>query len=156
AVLDLTSVPLDSGTDLPDLLSPRLDLSQLSDLAGFDADLANPSDLADANLTFDLSLPSTDLAQFCQTVTVSTLAGDGTDAFLDGPGSLAHFQFPTGIAVDGLGTLYVADSGGHRIRKLTPDGTTSTLAGNGVATFADGTGGPSGTASFNSPADVAL
>jgi sugar lactone lactonase YvrE len=51
---------------------------------------------------------------------VSTLAGDGTQSYLDGTGTAARFNFPSGVAVDSSGNVYVADVGNHRIRKITP------------------------------------
>ncbi len=66
---------------------------------------------------------------------VSTLAGapktEGKDnsGFADGKGSVASFNNPQGVAVDSAGNIYVADSWNWAIRKITPDGTVSTLAG---------------------------
>ncbi len=60
---------------------------------------------------------------------VSTLAGGGTNPADDGLGAAASFNWPTGIAVDASGNLYVADSGNLRIRKITPAGQVSTYAG---------------------------
>ena len=47
---------------------------------------------------------------------VTTLAGCGVAGFRDGPGKLAQFNEPQGIAVTPCGTVFVADSGNHRIR----------------------------------------
>jgi streptogramin lyase len=58
--------------------------------------------------------------------TVSTLAG-GEAGFADGQGDAARFNDPRGIAVDKQGHVYVADTGNHRIRKITPEGLVSTL-----------------------------
>ncbi|MFB9863513.1 IPT/TIG domain-containing protein [Rufibacter immobilis] len=69
---------------------------------------------------------------------VSTVAGTGTAGFADGPAATAKFNQPLDVAVDQAGNLYVADNLNHRIRKITPDGTVSTIAGNGTASFADG------------------
>lgn len=85
--------------------------------------------------------------------TVSTLAGTGSDGFRDGPGNVAQFSFPDGAAVDAQGTVYVADAGNGSIRKITPAGIVSTLAGNGSPGFANGTGS---AAQFSAPADVVL
>lgn len=82
---------------------------------------------------------------------VTTLAGSpGQCSFLDGTGSAARFGAPEGVAVDTAGTVYVADTFNRRIRKVTPDGVVTTLAGinNPAATIADG---PSDTARFAFP-----
>lgn len=83
---------------------------------------------------------------------VSTLAGSGAPGADDGAASSATFNLPEGIAVDASGNVYVADNGNNLIRKITPDGTVSTLAGSGAAGFANGTGK---AASFNSPFGIA-
>ncbi len=60
----------------------------------------------------------------------STLAGTpGVMGFADGPGFTAQFNRPQGVAVDGAGNVYVADSGNAVIRKITPAGVVSTIAG---------------------------
>ena len=83
---------------------------------------------------------------------VSTLAGDGKEGFADGEGSAARFWYPAGIAVDAMGNLYVADSSNNRIRKVTPKGEVSTLAG-GERGFADGKGS---AARFDHPYGIAI
>jgi sugar lactone lactonase YvrE len=86
---------------------------------------------------------------------VSTLAGlKGSAGSADGTGSAALFDRPQGIAVDAGGNVYVADSNNFTIRKITPAGAVSTLAGTaGVAGSADGTGS---AALFNRPRGVAV
>lgn len=73
---------------------------------------------------------------------VTTLAGAaGETGSVDGPGRTARFLIPSGIAVDATGNVYVADSGNNTIRKITPTGVVTTLAGTaGVYGMADGTG----------------
>lgn len=84
---------------------------------------------------------------------VTTLAGSGAAGYADGAGSAASFSAPTGVAVDGSGNVYVADSGNHVIRKVTPAGSVSTLAGSGSAGYADGVGT---AARFSRPAHIAV
>ena len=85
--------------------------------------------------------------------TVSTLAGSRRAGLADGAGAAAQFNFPSGVAVDGEGNIIIADFGNHRVRKITTDGTVSTLAGSGSRGFADGAGA---AAQFNGPEGVAV
>ena len=82
---------------------------------------------------------------------VSTLAGS-TEGFRDGSGRSAQFSYPVGVAVDAAGNVYVADYGNHLIRKITPEGLVSTLAGS-TEGFRDGAGT---SAEFNGPTGVAV
>ncbi|RKR84506.1 RHS repeat-associated protein [Mucilaginibacter gracilis] len=84
---------------------------------------------------------------------VTTLAGTGTAGWLDGSGSTAKFNQPFSIVVDASGNLFVTDRSNHRIRKITPTGVVSTVAGSGTATFADGSGT---AASFSAPTGLTL
>ncbi|MGN4155834.1 NHL repeat-containing protein, partial [Burkholderia gladioli] len=87
---------------------------------------------------------------------VSTLAGvQGVSGYVDGTGANAEFNNPTGIAADSSGNLYVADTGNNVIRKISPAGVVSTLAGSstGASGSADGTGS---AARFNSPRGVTV
>jgi streptogramin lyase len=84
---------------------------------------------------------------------VSTLAGSGAQGSADGTGTAASFYSPWGVAVDPCGNVYVADSGYALIRKVTPAGVVSTLAGSGSWGFANGTGTG---ASFSHPSGVAV
>jgi sugar lactone lactonase YvrE len=86
--------------------------------------------------------------------TVETLAGTGMEGWRDGPGDQAQFKFPEGVAVDADDNVYVADKFNHRIRKITPDGVVSTVAG-------DGNRGPAveavgAAARFNEPVSLAF
>ncbi|HEY9722907.1 MAG TPA: NHL repeat-containing protein [Oscillatoriaceae cyanobacterium] len=84
---------------------------------------------------------------------VTTLAGSTTPGSADGTGSAASFCNPEAVAVDASGNVYVADTGNHEIRKITPDGVVTTLAGSTTAGSADGTGAE---AAFGSPTGVAV
>ncbi len=86
---------------------------------------------------------------------LTTLAGmAGVRGSVDGTGSSARFNSPQGVALDGSGNLYVADTFNNTIRKISPDGVVTTLAGTGgVAGSADGTGA---AARFYSPIGIAV
>jgi sugar lactone lactonase YvrE len=84
---------------------------------------------------------------------VSTIAGKKNKGSADGKGEEAQFFHPAGIALDENGSLYVADAGNNVIRKITPDGIVSTLAGSGKRGSIDGVGL---AASFFRPMGLAL
>ena len=87
------------------------------------------------------------------TLSVTTLAG-GTSGTADGSGSAAQFFSPQGLALDSAGTLYVADTGNHTIRKITPAGDVTTFAGTaGRRGHTDGIGT---AAQFDSPTGLTL
>jgi sugar lactone lactonase YvrE len=87
---------------------------------------------------------------------VSTLAGSaGSLGNVDGTGSAARFNRPQGIAVDANGFVYVADYSNHAIRRVSPTGVVTTLAGNltGPRGHIDATGS---AARFDFPVDLAM
>ena len=86
---------------------------------------------------------------------ITILAGKpGSAGSADGTGTEARFCYPQGIAVDQAGNVFVADSGNNTIRRITPAGAVTTLAGQArMAGSADGTGK---TARFNYPNSVAV
>lgn len=84
---------------------------------------------------------------------VTTVAGNGVDGFVDGPRDQAEFYVPIGIVVDAADNIYVGDEGNSSIRKISPDGRVTTLAGNGKFSFSDGVGR---SASFNAPGGIAM
>jgi sugar lactone lactonase YvrE len=86
---------------------------------------------------------------------ITTLAGTtGVTGNADGTGAAAHFNDPQGIATDSVGNVYVADTGNDTIRKITPTGVVTTVAGTaGTLGSADGTGA---TASFNNPTNLTI
>jgi sugar lactone lactonase YvrE len=96
---------------------------------------------------------NTKIRKITPTGDVTTFAGGGYGS-ADGTGSNAQFFRPEGVAVDGTGNVYVADTGNQTVRKITPAGVVTTVAGTPMAIgFENGTG--SG-AKFNSPAGIAV
>jgi uncharacterized protein (TIGR03437 family) len=89
--------------------------------------------------------------------TISTIAGNGSLSFSGdgGPATSAALNTPLGIALDGLGNLYVADGGNSRIRRVSASGIITTVAGNGTLSFS-GDGGPATSAGLNVPTWVAV
>jgi len=85
---------------------------------------------------------------------VTTIAGSGAAGSSDGQGTGAEFNDPTGIAVDYFGNIYVADYGNDTVRKVTPAGVVTTIAGSAGQT---GTVGGTGSAArFNGPDGVGV
>ena len=80
---------------------------------------------------------------------VAGAAGDG------GPATSAQLNFPVGVAVDAYGTVFIGDSRNNRVRRVSPNGTITTVAGTGAAAFG-GDGGPAAAATLNFPAGVAV
>lgn len=85
--------------------------------------------------------------------TVTNFAGSGTKSSIDGKGTAASFNMPVGLAVDGQGNIFVVDEGSNEIRKVTPDGTVTTIAGNGSRGAQDGKGS---AATFDDPTGVVV
>jgi len=83
--------------------------------------------------------------------TITTVAGGGSGGD-GGPATAASLWMPSGVAVDAVGNLYIADTGNNRIRKVTPAGTITTVAGGGSG----GDGGPATAACLASPGGVAV
>lgn len=97
---------------------------------------------------------SNTLRKITATGAVSTLAGTaGTAGSADGSGAVARFNQPGAIAADHDGNLYVADTGNATVRKVTPEGIVTTLAGSASSRGSvDGTGS---NATFNAPGGIA-
>jgi len=87
------------------------------------------------------------------TTFAGTIVNDNPCGSTNGAGNVAQFNGPNGVATDSAGNVYVADTFNNKIRKITPAGVVSTLAGTGAFGFADG---PGATAQFRSPRAVAV
>jgi len=96
-------------------------------------------------------------SHFAQSGIISTVAGNGTVGFSGdgGPATSAQLYHPYGFAVDAAGNLFIADTSNNRVRKVTPSGVISTVAGNGTRGFS-GDGGPATSAQLNSLSGVAV
>jgi serine/threonine protein kinase/sugar lactone lactonase YvrE len=106
-----------------------------------------------ANVFSHVSLSVTSLARRGSTdLVVNTLAGSAY-SYLDGTGTSASFRDPYGLVVDKWNNVYVTDYGNNRIRKITSFGVVSTLAGSGIASYADGVGT---NARFNNPIGISI
>jgi sugar lactone lactonase YvrE len=87
---------------------------------------------------------------------ITTIAGDGRCQYSgdNGPATSAQLCMPNGVVVDSAGNLYVADTGNHRIRKVS-NGVITTVAGNGTRGYS-GDNGPATSAQLNLPSSVAV
>jgi sugar lactone lactonase YvrE len=88
---------------------------------------------------------------------IATIAGNGTDGFSgdDGPAASAKLSMPECITVDSAGNLYIADRRNHRVRKVTPAGMITTIAGNGTY-GSGGDGGWATSAQLETPYGLAM
>jgi TonB family protein len=88
---------------------------------------------------------------------MTIFAGDGSDGFRGDGGSAlsAELNVPYDLAIDDAGNLFVADTGNSRVRKITPGGIISTVAGNGIEGWS-GDGGSASAAQLNKPLGIAV
>lgn len=93
------------------------------------------------------------IRKISSTGVVTTLAGSTTQGSVDGTGTAARFRGPSGVATDASGNVYVADGDNNMIRKITPAGVVTTVAGSTTSGSVDGTGA---SASFNFPRGIAV
>jgi|GEM_PF-2038184 len=84
---------------------------------------------------------------------VTTYAGSSVSGFVNGPAATAQFYEPDGIAVDLFGDIFITEHHNHSIRKISRDGQVSTLAGTGLAGYADGDGS---VAQFSAPGGLGV
>lgn len=120
------------------ILAGAFGQSGLVDATGSAARFDQPVDivaLADGSFAV-ADLGNDRIRRLTLTGTVTTLAGTGR-GFRDGPIAVAEFDGPSGLALDGGGNLYVSDRFTYRIRKITPGGIVTTIAGDGSDGFRD-------------------
>lgn len=144
-------------------MSPNADVTTLagsinpgsSDGAGATASFSTPGGLAldAAGNIYVADRDNHKIRKVTPAGVVTTFAGTGAPGAGDGPSGAATFNSPKAIAIDVAGNFYIADAGNHKIRKITPGGIVSTLAGNNAAGNADGIGTE---AYFNDPSGLAI
>jgi hypothetical protein len=88
---------------------------------------------------------------------ITTVAGNGIvgNAGDGGPATNAEFEYPTGLLMDKNGNFYISDINNNNVRKISPSGIISTIAGIGVAGYS-GDGGPANHAEFNEPYGIGM
>ncbi|QWV93144.1 putative Ig domain-containing protein [Geomonas oryzisoli] len=87
---------------------------------------------------------------------ITTVAGTGTpgNSGDDGPATQARLNYPMGVALDGNGNLFIADTNNNLIRKVDPSGIITTVAGTGMASFSGD--GPALASALNTPVDIVV
>lgn len=146
--------------------NPAGDLTTLAGLAGVSgsadgagaaARFSGPAGLAvdAAGNVFVADFGNSTIRKITPGGVVSTLAGlAGSNGSVDGSGSVARFDNPEGIVIDAGGNLFVSDTNNHTIRRITPDGTVTTLGG--MAGVSGVAGGSGDSARFFIPSGIAL
>jgi sugar lactone lactonase YvrE len=126
-----------------------------SDGTGTAAQFNNPQGVATdaAGNVYVADTGNNTIRKITPTGVVTTFAGGPTSGAADGVGPAAHFDGPTALATDTAGNIYVADTGNCTIRKITPGGVVTTLAGRPIEGAADGVGS---AALFRYPQGIAV
>ena len=131
-------------------------------VAGYSGD-GGPATLAELNQPWSLIMDATGNLYFSDaanqvvrkidtTGIITTVAGNGIAGYGGdgGPATQASLNTPSGVAVDSIGNLYIADRFNHRVRIVDPTGIINTFAGNGIQGFT-GDGGPATSAEIGNP-----
>jgi sugar lactone lactonase YvrE len=122
---------------------------------GTAASFSTPTSIAidSANNLYVVDGANNKIRKITPAAVVTTFAGSGAAGSADGTGTAATFNLPTGLAIDSSGNVYVVDASNRKIRRITPAGVVTTVAGAGSAGGADGIGS---AASFNFPYGIAV
>ena len=135
-------------------------IGNISTIAGVDAQLNTPSGVAvdSAGNVYIADTGNNRILKVDTSGSISTIAGTGVPGF-SGDGGLAtdaRVNYPTGVAVDSAGNIYITDYGNNRVRKVDTSGSISTLAGTGDSEGFSGDGGAGVDAQLNAPSGVAV
>lgn len=128
--------------------------ARFSSISGIAVDAAGAIYVADAGSNVN-SIVGSRIRKLTLAGTVSTLAGGSAYGSADGAGAVATFSSLNGLTIDKQGNLFVADAGNHTIRKVTPAGTVSTLAGTPSQLTPAAADGVGAAARFNLPYGLA-
>ncbi|WP_422086225.1 NHL repeat-containing protein [Variovorax sp.] len=139
----------DWGNNIVRKISPEADVTTFAGNGNFATVNGNGTNASFEDLA-SLTVDATDTAfvadaqghrirKITPTRDVTTVAGNGTNTTTDGNGTNATFNTPVSVAADAVGNLYVLEYGGAVVRKITPAGDVTTLAGSSPRGFADGT-----------------
>jgi sugar lactone lactonase YvrE len=159
----------DSVFDMVRMVSPRGIITTVAGTGTYgysgdggpavEARLASPSGLAIDGLgnIFIADSNNSCVRKVAVDGTITTFAGTGFSGFSgdNGPAVSAQLAYPRGVALDGSGNLLIADSDNYRIRKVSANGTITTVAGNGTYGLS-GDGGLATVAELTGPSDIAI
>lgn len=148
----------DTGTYAIYKIIPSGEIARVAPVEGSARPLSNPVGLAADNIgnLYTADYGNNTIWKISSVGAITALAGNiyGNAGSTDGLGSTAQFNRPNGVAVDGSGNVYVADTSNNTIRKITPVGDVTTMAGS--ATSSGSTDGPGNIARFADPAKLAF
>lgn len=153
-------IPVNSGGEIPPLVYGET-TTYAGSVSGFvngNGDVAKfkyPQGIA-VNATGEVFVADRSnhaIRKISTTGVVSTVAGTGNAGFVNGNSSIALFAQPADVAFDSKGNIYVSELTNHTIRKITPDGIVSTVAGTGSAGYVNGSGN---VAKLNTPMGLAI
>jgi sugar lactone lactonase YvrE len=131
--------------------------AELSTIGGIALDKLGNLYISDQGLSSDLPAPMPRVRKVARDGTITTVAGNGKQGYSGdgGEATKAQLDMPSGLAVDASGNLYIADYNNFRIRKVTPGGLISTVAGNGQQGSL-GDGGPATAAELDGASAVTV